>query len=413
MPLEPRLAWRNVWRNRRRTALTVAATVFAVFLVVFFVAMSAGMHEKMIEDSVRVHSGHLAVSGKGWLEQRTMERFVPLDAELLRALESAQGVEGVAPRILGFALLSKGDATRGVVVQGVDPEREGSVSTLPSRLVRGRFLPPDVPRGIVLGGQLAAHVDARIGDEVLLYSIAYSLETAYELFEVVGILDLPDPSLERSLAVIALADAQEFFVYGDRVTEVALLAESAARGEALAARLEERLPAMVDAPVEVNPWQELMPELEQLIFLDDAGMVIMLAILVVVVAFGILNTILMSVLERRREFGVLLALGLRPAAIFRLVYLESMLLAALGVALGLALAIPAVLWFQGHPVPLAGEAMGQAAELFGMEPVLTWKLKPKNPAGSALTIFAVAALAALYPALKASRGRPVDALRSL
>jgi ABC-type lipoprotein release transport system permease subunit len=164
--------------------------------------------------------------------------------------------------------------------------------------------------------------------------------------------------------------------------------------------------------VEVHTWKEVIPELEQFIFLDDAGMYIMLVILVIVVGFGILNTILMAVLERKRELGVLLALGLRPGAIFRVVYLESLILAAVGLAIGLVLAFPIVLWFQAHPIPITGE-MASATEWVGMDPVVTFKLKPLNPIGSAITILGVAALAALYPAIKASRARPVDALRSL
>jgi ABC-type lipoprotein release transport system permease subunit len=138
----------------------------------------------------------------------------------------------------------------------------------------------------------------------------------------------------------------------------------------------------------------------------------MLAILVIVVGFGILNTILMAVLERARELGVMLALGLRPAALFRVIYYESMLLAALGLVIGLALALPSILYLEAHPIPLTGQAAG-AMELFGVEPVFTFLLKPLNPIGSMLTILGVAALAALYPAQKASRARPVDALRSL
>ena len=163
---------------------------------------------------------------------------------------------------------------------------------------------------------------------------------------------------------------------------------------------------------EVHTWRESMPQLEQFIVLDDAGMYVMLVILVVVVAFGILNTILMAVLERQREFGVVLALGLRPAAIFRIVYLESLMLAVVGLAIGLSIALPLILYFQANPVPLTGEA-ADAMELFGIEPQMTWKLKPLNPLGSIATILGVAILAALYPAIKASRGRPVDALRSL
>jgi len=407
MPLELRLAWRNVWRNPRRTGLTVAATVFAVVLVVFFVAMAAGLHEKMIEDSVRLHSGHLTLSGPGYFANRTLAQHVRLDAPLRGLLEETPGVRGWAPRVIGFGLLSRETDAQGVALMGVDPEREPSVSSLADRLTRGSFVSRERPHGIVLGERLARNLGARIGDELFLYSQAYSLETAADLYRVIGVMKLPDVTLDRSLALVSLADAQEFFVYGDRVSEVAVLAEDADAAPGLAAALQRRDPA-----VEIHIWSELMPELVQFIFIDDAGMYILLVILVVVVAFGILNTILMSVLERTRELGVLLALGLRPRAVFRLVYLESLLLAGAGLALGLAVGIPLVLWFQGHPI-LLGERMAEAYELFGMEPLMTWKLKPLNPIGSAITILGVAAAAALYPALKASRGRPVDALRSL
>lgn len=409
MGLELRLAWRNVWRHPRRTALTVAATVFAVVLVVFFVAMAAGVHEKMIEDGVRVSSGHVSISGRGYLENRTLEQFVHFDADMRRLLEATPGVEGFAPRVVSFGLLSKDASTRGVAVIGVDPAREASVSTLFERVRRGSPL-SGRPREILLGERLARILQADLGDELLLYSMAYSLETAYELFTVAGVMKLPEPGMDRTLAVMSLADAQEFFVYGDRVSEVAVLAQSADDAPAIAAALRAGLGG--DEPAEVHTWSESMPELVQFIFLDDAGMYILLVILVVVVGFGILNTLLMAVLERKREFGVLLALGIRPLAVFRIVYVESLVLASVGLAIGLALGIPLVLYFQAHPIALTGD-MVEAMEMFGIEPLMTWKLKPMNPIGSALTILGVAIAAVLYPALKASRGRPVDVLRSL
>jgi len=412
MGLEWQLAWRNVWRNSRRTALTVAATVFAVFLVVVFVAMAAGVHGKMIEDSVRMHSGHLEVSGKGYLQNRTLDQYVRLRPAVVNALDAQHELAGWAPRVDGFALISKDSATQGVIVLGVDPRREASVSSLASRVEKGAFLPSGVKRGIVLGGRLARNIGARLGDELLLYSVAYSQEMAYELFTVTGILKLPELELDRRLSVISLRDAQDFFVYGNRVSEIALLATSADGLPALRDRILHALPQDEKAPIEVHLWNEVMPELEQFIFLDDAGMYIMLVILVVVVAFGILNTLLMSVLERTRELGVLLALGLRPIAIFRVVYLESLMLAVVGLAIGLAVALPTVLYMQGHPIPLGGD-LAQATAWLGIEPIMTFKLKPLNPLGSVLTILSVAVIAALYPALKASRARPVDALRSL
>jgi putative ABC transport system permease protein len=412
MPLTLRLAWRNVWRNPRRTALTVAATVFAVVLVVFFVALAAGLHQKMIEDGVRIHSGHVTIMGQGYLANRTLEQFLHLDQPLKTILERTPGIRGWAPRVIGFGLLSKDAATQGIAVLGIDPVREKTVTTLPERVRRGAFLSPQSHHAIVLGGRLAENLGADVGDELLLYSVAYSLETAYELFSVVGVMRLPEPALDRSAAVISLQDAQDFFVYGDRITEVAVLARDADSAPALAATLTRALAGLSGEHAEVHTWQEVMPELQQFIFLDDAGLYILLVILIVVVGFGILNTILMAVLERRRELGVVLALGLRPSAMFRLVYLESMLLAGVGLVLGLAAGIPLVLYFAAHPVHVTGAAAG-ALELWGIEPVMTWKLKPLNPIGSTVTILGVAALAALYPALKASRSRPVDALRSI
>jgi ABC-type lipoprotein release transport system permease subunit len=407
MSLERRLAWRNVWRNKRRTGLCVAATVFAVFLVVLSVAMAAGTHEKMIEDGALLHSGHLTLTGVGYLDDRTLDRFLRADEALLARIEADPGVRGWAPRIASFALLSQANASQGAAVVGVDPDREGSVTTLPERIGDGRFLSADGQREIVLGARLADSLGVTVGDEILLYAVAYSLETAYDLFTVVGTLKLPEPELERNLSLIRLADAEAFFVYDGRLSEIALRLDSADAVDATRRRLSAALPGL-----EVHAWYEVLPELQQFVILDDLGMYMMLAILVVVVAFGILNTILMAILERTRELGMMMALGLRPGAVFRLVYWESTLTAGIGLVLGLLLSLPVVLWLVAHPIPLAGDMAGMT-ELIGIEPVMTFRLKPLNPIGSALTILVVGSLAALYPAFKASRSRPVEALRTL
>ena len=411
MSLEWRLAWRNVWRNPRRTGLTVAATAFAVFLVIAATALSVGMWDKIIDDSVGMASGHVTLTGPGYLEERTLEQFTYLDDALVARLSADPGVAGFAPRLNAFGLLSEADATRGVMLLGVDPLREASVSTLPERVRSGRFLEAGREWEIVLGKRLAQVLGVGVGDAVLVYSVAYSLESAYEIFRVVGTLGLPDPALERGVALISLDDAQRFFVYGDRVSEVAIRARDASEAVELAGALGASLDA---ERVEAHPWQEVMPDLAQSVVLDQAGMYMMLAILVLVVAFGIFNTILMAVLERKREFGVVLALGLPPRSIFRVVYLESIFLAGVGLLVGLMLAIPVVLYLQANPIPLGdGEEIAAAFEMLGAEPVITAKLQASNPVFSSLMILVVALLAALYPALRASRGKPVDVLRSL
>ena len=417
MSISTQLAWRNVWRNPRRTGLSVAATVFAVVLVMLSVAMAAGVHEKMIEDAVRMASGHVAISGEGYREAMTLEEFVPWDAEVAAAVDAIEDAEGVAPRITSFALASFGDASRGVMVIGVDPDREPGVTSMHERIVEGTYLPSDRGdrRPLVLGRRLAEQLGVGLGDEVLLYGAAYTLETAYELFEVTGIMRLPDPRLERSLAVIHLDDAREFYVYGDRVSEIALLAKGAAATPELLEATKQAIEPLArqrGVPIEVLGYEALMPELVQLILIDDAGMYILLAILVVVVGFGILNTILMAILERSHELGVVLALGLRPSRLFMMIYFESLLLAGVGLAIGLAIAIPALALLDGHVFPLGGD-ITKATELFGMEPTLVFKLKRMNPIGSAITVFTVASIAALYPAWKASSSSPLEAMRSI
>ena len=411
MPLEWRLAWRNVWRNPRRTALTLAATVFAVALVVLSAALSEGMWAKIIDDSVGMASGHVTLTGPNYLDERTLEQFTYLDPALQDLLGANPEVSAFAPRVNAFGLLSLAEATRGVMVVGVDPLREASVSSLPRRVQRGRFLTGEESGEIVVGQRLAQVLGVELGSELLLYSVAYSLESAYELFRVVGIMDLPNPTLDRGLALISLADAQRFFVYGNRLSEIVIRAAPSSDAEALAAQLADSLDP---DRTEAHPWQEVMPELAQSMILDKAGMYLMLLILVVVVAFGIFNTILMAVLERKKEFGVVLALGLRPRAIFRTVYLESILLAGVGLVLGLLIAIPLVLYLQANPVSLGdSQEMTAAFEMIGAEPVITAVLHARIPLYAALTILGVALIAALYPAVRASRGRPVDVLRSL
>ncbi len=407
-----RLAWRNVWRNVRRTGLTIAATVFAVFLVVVFIAMGDGIHSKMVEDSVRIQSGHVQLAGAGYLENRTLEYGMRWTPELEAAVSKVEAVEAWAPRVTSAALLSVDDASHGVLLIGLDPAREVGLSTLAERVTEGTFLPDDVPNGIVLGEQLAKNLAAEIGDEVLVFSMAYTLQNAYELFTLTGTMKLPDPALERSFAVVELASLQTFLEFGDRVTEVALLAESAADVPDIEASLATL--DLAAAGLEVNAWDDVMPDLAQFIVIDDAGMYVLLIILIVIVGFGILNTILMSVMERQRELGAMLALGLRPLRIFQMIYAESLFMAAIGLVIGLALALPTV-WILGlNPIPIpGGEEMAAAAALVGMEPVIVFELRDSTLPGAALTIAIVAALAALYPAIKASRARPVDALRSL
>jgi len=407
-----RMAWRGVLRGRRRTSLTAASVAFGVVVIVVHLALNAGNHEKIIEDSVRVQSGHVAVSGEGFRTQRTLEHFVRFDAELEERLLEVDGVKRVAPRLIGAGLISADDRAVPAALLGVDPGRERSLSSLASLVSEGRFVSSEERGTVVLGGRLARHLAARIGDTVLLYSVAYTLRPAYELFEVVGILELPSASQDRRLAIVHLDDAQTFFEYDDRISEIAVLATDASWTDRVADALRS-LPWTGDSgSVEVLPWYELSPSLVRMMTLDNNGMYLLLGILMLVVGLGILNAVLMSVLERDREFKVVRAIGISRRDLAATVVIECLLQCGLGLLVGFAIAIPGVLWLHAHPMPVSGEA-AEMMRFLGAEPVYAWKLEAGHLLVSVSVVGVMALAAAVLPALKAARSNPASAVGRL
>jgi ABC-type lipoprotein release transport system permease subunit len=406
-----RLAWRNVWRNPRRTLLTALAGVFAVVLSLFSLAVAAGSHERWIENAVRLYPGHVQVNAAGYRDHRTLDYGMTLAPEVARALEALPGLDGFAPRLETYALAlpDRDDATgRAAWLIGVDAERERRLSKLGDALREGR-LPASGAAEVVVGARLAANLGVRLGDELVLLSSDYYGSQAAERFALVGVLEVGDPRMDDAVALVSLAALQRFVEYPAGLTHVALFARNGDETDALAAQAR----ALFDGGHEVIAWPELLPDVVQFMLLDDVSNTLALAILILVVAFGLLNTLLMSVFERVREFGVLRALGVRQPAILGLVLVESLLISALGIAAGLALGLPLVLWLGQHPIELTGEAMRASSEAFGIEPVIQFKLLTRDLVWLPALLFAVGVLAALPPALRASRGRPVDALREV
>lgn len=411
MSLLLRVAWRNLGRNPRRTGLTTAAGVFAMVLTLFSLALAVGSHERWIEQVVRLYPGHVAINLKGYRDHHTLDYGMTLDAADRSALDALSDVEGWAPRLETWALAipdRDGSTGRAAWLLGVDPEREGRLSRLASAVSSGRFLDGAAEPEVVLGETLARNLGVAPGDPLILYSSDYYGSQSADRFRVVGTLAVGDPRLDSVAALVPLEVQQRFLEYPDGVTHVAVFARETSAAEPIRAELEG-----VFAPpkYEVLAWPDLVPDIVQLVVLDDIGNYLTLSILIVVVAFGLLNTILMSVFERVREFGVMRALGVRPRSIFALVMVESLLLSTLGIAIGLAIGVPFTLWLESHPLLLTGESAQASMELFGIEPLIVWRLTANHLVGVPLLLTGVALLAALPPAVRASRGRPVDALR--
>ncbi len=404
------LAWRNLGRNRRRSALTMAAAMFASALTLFTLAIAKGSHERWIENTVRVYPGHYEVSLAGYREHRTLDYGMTLDADSRRELDELPLVEGWAPRLESWALAMpdrEGSRGRPAWLIGVDLNRESGLTKLGSSLKDARGLAAQ-ERGLVLGEVLARNLGVATGDTMILIAPDYYGSQSADRFPVVGTMEVGVGDFDGYAALIDLQTLQEFLEVGQAVSHVAFFV---ADSEAIAPLGPQLLAMFPDTNYEVVSWEQLIPGVIQMMLLDDIGAWLSLAVIILVVGFGLLNTVLMSVFERVHEFGVLRALGLKPRGVFGLVMIESLQLSLLGIALGFAVAVPLLLWLTEHPLPIATGDLAQMAEVFEIDAVMEVSLTARQLIGTPLLLMVVALLAALPPAVRAARGRPVDALR--
>jgi ABC-type lipoprotein release transport system permease subunit len=406
-----RLAWRSLGRNPRRTGLTLAAAVFATLLCMLNLAISAGSQKRWIANAVELYPGHFEVSQRGYREERSLDDALVLSDAQRAGLEAMAPGARWAPRLEAFGLISADveNATgRGVQLLGLDAERE------PSRLLsavnagRAPAAAGSGERELALGDLLARNLGVAPGDSVVVVSSDVFGSQAAERFRVVGTFHVGADELDGFGALADLGALQAFLGAAQGLSHAALFVADGDDSAARAAQLARLFPA---DRYEVLGWAELVPDLVQFQRLNDVGDWLQNGLLFIVVAFGLLNTVLMSVLERVREFGVLRALGLRPRAVFALVVLESLLLSLLGIALGFALGIPLELWLAQHPISVVSPEMRGSFEVFGLEPRISFALSRSQLVGLPLALLGIGALASIFPAIRASRGRPVDALR--
>lgn len=400
------LAWRNLGRQPRRTALSLGVIAIASAVTVFLLALQAGSYATMKDNTLRVFDGFAQVQPPGYLDDPGLRRTIAHPQRLARQLQQVDGVGTVAARAATYALLSRGPHSIGAYIVGVQPEQEARVSHIAATLKSGRYLSGDTPEA-VLGDALARNLGVRVGDTITLLGMARDGSVAADVLTVRGIFASGIDALDRQLAEIPLGRFQtDFAMHG----AANLLVIS---GRTLA-RVQAALPALrrLARPqgLKVRAWSELEPGLQAAIRLDASTSVLWYASLVVIVVVLLLNTLLMSVLERTREFGVLLALGMRSGAIGRMVWLELLLLLAAGLALGMALGGGLAAWYGVHGIALPG-AEGVFAQ-WGMPD----RMYPQLNAFSLLTgpavIAVTTAATGLFPFLRVRHLRPVAAMRA-
>jgi len=408
MTLNLRMAWRNLWRQKRRTWLTTTAMVFSNVLLVFMIALQFGSYDMMIENTLRLFSGHLQVQAQGYLDNPRLRTSIPAVRELADELQQALPQARVTARASAFALASSEQRSFGIQLVGVQPLTEPGVSSLPGLIGSGRYLEGDNAPEIVIGAVMARNLRVDVGDEVTLLGSGRDGSFAAGVVTVTGVFDSGSQEMDRSLAEVPLGYFQETFAMGDHGNSVAIAVSELDRvsqnAQTVAGVVSGR------AGLVVLDWNEMHPGLRQAIQADLSSGWFMYGVLIILVALSVLNTQLMSVLERTQEFGVISALGVRPGRLAALVMLETALMALIGLAIGVLLGWLVTLYFNIHGFSYPG--MQEVAERYNlpgeMYPSVTIRTMLLGPT----VVFGFCLLAALYPALRLYGLRPVEAMRA-
>lgn len=406
--LSLRLAWRNIWRQKRRTWLTALAMIFSNTLLVFMISLQFGSYEMMINNTLRMFSGQIQVQHEGYLEGQKMRQVVENIGALAADIRKQFPAVKVTARANAFVLVSSEDRSFGTQLVGVEPTHEPGVSSIPGLISDGRYLQDTDAAEIVIGQVMARNLKVETGDELTFLGSGKDGSFAAGVVTVVGVFDSGSQEMDRSLAEIPLGYFQEAFAMNNSGHVIALgvdeLSGVPAMIESLRAQISER-----DSLVALD-WEALTPGLKQAIQADMASAWFMYAVLIVLVAFSVLNTQLMSVLERTREFGVIMALGIKPRRLALLVLLETFLMALLGLIIG-ALLGSLVSGYFAH-VGFAYPGMDELAAKFNMPPVIYPSVGPLSMMLGPTVVFIFCLFAAIYPALKLYGFKPVEAMRA-
>ena len=408
MSITFRLAWRNLWRRKRRTWLTVGAMVFSNILLVFMISLQIGMYGMMIDNTLRAQTGHLQVQAPGYKDDHKIRQVVPHVRSLAADLRRGLATDEVAARASAFALVSSADRSYGLQITGVEPESEQHVSSLPGLIKDGRYLNDPRAAEIVIGRVMARNLKVTVGDELTFIGSGRDGSFAAAVVKVVGIFESGMPDLDRSFAEVPLQFFQDVFAMGDAGHSVVIMAPGLIQVSATRDRVKSLLPA--NENLVVYDWDALLPGLKQAIQADFTSAWFMYGILIILVAFSVLNTQLMSVLERTKEFGIVMSLGVTPGRLGRLVLLETTLMGTVGLVLGALLGGVLVLWlgYHGFSYPGMEEMAGRFNLPSRIYPQVTLIGLLFGPA----VILISSVIASLYPAIRLRWLQPVAAMRA-
>jgi ABC-type lipoprotein release transport system permease subunit len=399
-----KLAWRNVWRHPGRSGIIIAAVAIGLFASAFLMAFYQGLIEQRVDSVVRHETSHVQVHHPGFIADQDPVFRIPHADSLVSMLSQRPHVRSVAPRVAFPAMLQSPTGSTGLRINGVDPDREDATTGLRSALKEGDWFSADRRHGILISAKVARQLKVKVRGKVVVMAQGPGGDIVSGAFRVIGIYGTINGPRDDANAYITRSDASEMLGLGDEVHEIALLLDHSDAVEPEVADLRAALPGLL-----VRGWTELSPEMQILVGTFDQMMFVMLGIIFLALAFGLVNTMLMGVLERTREIGMLMAVGMGRARIFGMVVLETLLVVMAGVPVGAVLSAAAIGWGARHGYNL--RASGETATQFGYDPHVFPSMKPYHALVILAMVVTISLFSAIYPAIRALKLNAAEAIR--
>jgi ABC-type lipoprotein release transport system permease subunit len=402
-----KLAWRNIWRNKRRTLITIASVFFAMFLSLIMRSMQVGSYGHMADGIVEAFTGFIQVHKNGYWDDQTLDNSMEYDAGLEASIETLENIRAVIPRLESFALASTGEQTKGILVVGIDPVKEMDLTHPQNKIKQGVYFDQN-PDGVIVSRRLSEFLNLELNDTVTLISQGYHGATAAGIYAVTGIIEMPNPELDRRIVFMPLPLAQYFYGAENMLTSLVI---NVFDSDDLTSTKKQLASILEDDAYEIMDWKELNPELVQQIQSDQAGGYIMLAVLYLIVGFGVLGTLIMMTTERKREFGVMVAVGMQKKRLGLLLTVEMLLMGIIGAATGIVGSLPVITYLVHHPIRFGGE-YAELFEQYGFEPIMPARLEGYYFAGQSAIVLIIFILAIIYPVYTVLRLKEIKALRA-
>ncbi len=402
-----KLAWRNIWRNRRRTLITITAVVFATLLSIVMRGIQLGTYDENIEWALNLFSGYLQLQHPGFQDDPSLHKSFALSEDITAPLDADQRVRGYAPRVYADGLVSYGDNSLGAALFGIEPGVEDKVTRLTQKVNNGRMVESSEALEVVLGNTLLRNLKATIGDTIVILAQGYDGALGNMKYRIVGTVKTGMQEFDRASVFMGMRALQNLVALRDNISLIAVALHD----------LHDVTPVTDDAndmldtaAVRALHWEEVMPDMKQSIQLDNYSGMLFLAILIIVVAFGILNTVLMSVTERFREFGILLSVGMPQRQLVLLVFLETLYIAMIGIIVGNLLALGVNWYLEVNPITFTGD-MAAMYEEYGWLPQMRSVVLLSSIVNTSLAVLSLSFIAVLYPLYRVHKLEPLKGIR--